>query len=457
MSEALATKTRSPRREFASGIAWTALSTGVERGVSLLQTFVIARLLGIEAYGRYGLLFVTLGLVASVAGLQLGLTATVHISRHRNSDPSHAAAVVRLCEIVSAATALAAFAMIWFFPAIFATALTGVDNYAGVLLLAGVMAVAGVIAGVQDSVLQGFEEFNTLAVVKTTTAFAGLALVLALGRSGDLASILFAVASAAVLRLLVVLALKESRMRKAGARAGMTAIWSARHVLWSFSLPSVLATLVGGFVHWYGLVLVTALPSGLSDVAILTAGHQWRGVVVFATGVLASVAIPMMARMSEAGDRDGVRDVHRLNTRANAIFSLAVVAFVGLASTQILDIYGEGFGVGRLAFWLMVASAVPMSYLNVLLQYLVSQGRMWLQLLLYCVFNAALLIAYGVSITAWGAIGFASATLVVSIFSALALDRLLGAELSRSAIACHSSGPARANASENGEEAYESI
>ncbi len=416
-------------------------ATGAERGVALVQTFIIARLLGIETYGRYGLLFVTVGLVSSVAGLQLGLTATVHISRSRISEPSRAAAVVRLCEIVSATMALMAFGVIWFFPSLFAAALAGDHGYSNVLLLAGIMAVASVVAGVQDSVLQGFEQFNTLAIIKVTTAAVGLALVLMLGREGDLASVLLALTSGSIIRLAAVLAMKELRMRRAGAYAGLSAIWAVREVLWSFSLPSVLATLIGGLANWYGLVLVTKLPSGMADVAILTSGQQWRGMVLFATGVLSSVAIPMMARMSQSGDREGVVKIHRLNIAANMIFGVAVVAAVGIASGPILAAYGKGFDGGRLVFWLMVASAVPMSYLNVLLQYLVSHGRMWMQLVQYCVTNAVLLISYEVSIAAWGGLGFATATLVVSIISALALDRWLRAELSVGAAAeCSSVG-----------------
>jgi O-antigen/teichoic acid export membrane protein len=303
------------------------------------------------------------------------------------------------------------------------------------------MAVASVVAGVQDSVLQGFEQFNTLAIIKVTTAAVGLALVLMLGREGDLASVLLALTSGSIIRLAAVLAMKELRMRRAGAYAGLSAIWAVREVLWSFSLPSVLATLIGGLANWYGLVLVTKLPSGMADVAILTSGQQWRGMVLFATGVLSSVAIPMMARMSQSGDREGVVKIHRLNIAANMIFGVAVVAAVGIASGPILAAYGKGFDGGRLVFWLMVASAVPMSYLNVLLQYLVSHGRMWMQLVQYCVTNAVLLISYEVSIAAWGGLGFATATLVVSIISALALDRWLRAELSVGAAAeCSSVG-----------------
>jgi O-antigen/teichoic acid export membrane protein len=181
----------------------------------------------------------------------------------------------------------------------------------------------------------------------------------------------------------------------------------------------------------------------LEEVAILTTGQQWRGMVLFATSVLASVAIPMMARMSESGDRAGVRKIHQLSLAANMLFGVGVVAVVGVATGPILAAYGKGFNGSHLVFWLMVASAVPMSYLNVLLQYLVSHGRMWLQLLQYGVSNAVLVIGYVISIAYWGSLGFAVTTLIVSAATALALDRWLREELAMGAAAeCSSSGVA---------------
>ena len=51
-------------RAFVKGVGWTMLATVIERGVSLVQTFVIARLLGMDNYGqlrplvRYGRPFI---------------------------------------------------------------------------------------------------------------------------------------------------------------------------------------------------------------------------------------------------------------------------------------------------------------------------------------------------------------------------------------------------------------
>ena len=71
---------------------------GAERVAAVIQTVLLSRLLGIHDYGIYGMLFATLGLVTSIAGLQAGLTATVFISRYLATDPSKVAGVIRMVE-----------------------------------------------------------------------------------------------------------------------------------------------------------------------------------------------------------------------------------------------------------------------------------------------------------------------------------------------------------------------
>ena len=46
----------------------------------------MARVLGITDYGVYGLLFGTIGLASSTAGMQMGLTSTVFVARFRATD-----------------------------------------------------------------------------------------------------------------------------------------------------------------------------------------------------------------------------------------------------------------------------------------------------------------------------------------------------------------------------------
>ena len=69
--------------DFGRNAIWFTGLSAFERVFAVTQTVLIARALGITEYGVYGLLFGTIGFVASVVGLQMGLTATVFVARYR--------------------------------------------------------------------------------------------------------------------------------------------------------------------------------------------------------------------------------------------------------------------------------------------------------------------------------------------------------------------------------------
>jgi O-antigen/teichoic acid export membrane protein len=416
-------------RHFAAGISWTFTATVGERAMGLMQSILIARVLGIEDYGRYGLLFVTIGWISSVVGLQLGLTATVEVARHRYSNSVRALAVVRLAEIMTLATVLLVAAAIWLHPETFGVALMGAAGDKEIVLLAGLIGALGVFTGIQESVVQGYEDFKALAIVRVIGAGAALVLVIAFGRSGGLSAVILALVFGAALRFVLVLAVKEFWLLRHGTHPSWQHVWQARDVLWSFSLPSVLASAVSGGVLWYGMVLLAGVKDGFQDIAVVTVGNQWRGVLLLGTSMLSSVAIPMLTRLNQQGDGAKMLQLHGYNLKANLVFTMVAAVVVGAAWQPILRAYGSEFRQGWPVFVVLVATAIPAAYANVLLQYLVSQGRMWRQLAYYLLSSAGLLVAYRLAIGAWGPLGFAAATLAVAVLSAIVLDRLLAREL----------------------------
>ena len=80
-------------RALLRNMSWLTLVSGAERLGGAIQTVLVARAIGIAEYGVYGLMFGTIGLAASLAAMQMGLTATVFVARYRETD--RAKAVVR--------------------------------------------------------------------------------------------------------------------------------------------------------------------------------------------------------------------------------------------------------------------------------------------------------------------------------------------------------------------------
>jgi O-antigen/teichoic acid export membrane protein len=411
-------------RQFVTGIGWATAATVGERAMGLVQSILIAHSLGIEDFGRYGLLFVTVGWIGSVAGLQLGLTATVEVARHRDSDSVRAHAVVRLSEIITLAVVIIAAAVICSHPEQFGAALLGRSEYAGVMYAGGFMVVVGVLTGIQDCVLQGYEDFKALAVLRTTGAAAGLLLVVVAGRSGGLGAIVLALALASAVRFVMVLVIKELRLRRHAVRLSWRQIWAVRDVLWSFSFPSVLISAIGGSATWYGMMLISR--SSFSDVALVTAGQQWRGSALLASNILSSVSIPLLTRAFAASDIHTFNRLQRLNTWANVLTALSVVLAVSAVSNNILSSYGSEFRQGRLTFLVLLLSAIPAAHINGIHQTLIGSRSMWLILGLNVFQFGSLILAYFACLPDFGSLGFAAVTLAATSLYSLFLQLRYG-------------------------------
>lgn len=406
-------------RALFKGVAWTGGAAALDRLIGLIQAYYVARLLGIELFGKYGLLFTTVALVSMVTGLQLGLTATVQISRYRTTQPARAAAVMRLCELLTFGLSAIGIAAILVAPDIIANWLLDAA-YGGDVIVAGAfIALFAVVGGVQESILQGFEEFARLSIARVATSLLGLLLLLILSRPGDLPSVITAIAVASVIRTLALFFLKELTARRLGLRMRFRDILGSARVVIEFSVPSLLISLVSGLSQWYGLLLVRAGEGGFKDIAFLTVGQQWRGAVTFLTSVLASVAVPMMSRLLSSGDAEATRRIHRLSIVTNLLAAGVVVTFVIAASGSLLAAYGDEFQNGKLPFALVVATTLPGVYILVLQNLFISQGRMSEVLVQTMVQSFLQFVTYWLVVPRYGVSGFAAATLITTTASCI--------------------------------------
>ena len=139
--------------------ARAAMLTGIsaiERLSALLQTVSIARTLGIVEYGAYGLMFSSIRFIASIMGLQMGLTATVLVARYREAEKSRAGAVIRRVTRFALLVSVLFWAISLPFSDVIARWLLHSSEYATAAALGSIFVGVTLLSGVQDGVVQGF-------------------------------------------------------------------------------------------------------------------------------------------------------------------------------------------------------------------------------------------------------------------------------------------------------------
>ena len=78
--------TKSPLAlRLAQGAFWSLSGAVLARGLGLLATIFVARLLGKEGFGALGLIQSTVGMFGVVAGFGMGMTATKNIAEFLNA------------------------------------------------------------------------------------------------------------------------------------------------------------------------------------------------------------------------------------------------------------------------------------------------------------------------------------------------------------------------------------
>lgn len=401
-------------------MSWLTLISGVERVAAVIQTILVARALGISDYGVYGLLFGTVGLVASVVGLQMGFTATVFVARYRDTEKSKAVFVMSF--VTRFAFVIASLFLVGTLP--FAGPIArGLVGPAGseIAIVAGCLLVAfSVISGVQDGIIQGFEDFRSVAIARLATTVLTLALIYPAGIEFGLPGVMTVAVIGLVVKY-VLLAAKQRWHAKQNRLPTKGEGLRAKDLIWGFSVPSMLASLLVGAVNWWGTLMLSRQANGFDALAVVNTGLQWRGPIFLLTASVSGVAIPAISRHVQSRNHAAIRGIQQKVLAFNGGFAVVVaVALIGLAPL-ILALYGPAFAGGVLVFSLIIASAIPQVIAGVYLQHLVANGQMWRQFQLYLLLIVPMAIGFITTIPRFQSTGFAVTNLLAWIIFAAGL------------------------------------
>lgn len=410
---------------FSRNALWLTCLSAFERMMAVVQTVVVSRALGITEYGVYGLLFGTIGFVAALVGLQMGLTATVYVSRYRESEREKAAAVIAVVGRFGWLSSLVFMAVTLPFSSALADVLVGSTGYQWPVAIGIIYIGAIILSGVQDGVAQGFEMFVGLAKLKIVVAAMVLAAMYPAARQFGLTGVLLALLTGVVIKY-VVLTRAVTRRRVAAGIPDAGSGVAFRSLMADFALPSMAVSLLVGLVTWLGMFLLSKQAAGFDQVAVANTGLQWRGPVLLMTASFGGVAVPVFSRLSGAGDAAGARRFRRnlvlLNFAIASVGALAMVAASGL----IMAAYGSGFAEGRLAFCLIVLSTVPLVVAEGYIHELVGSARMWRQLWLHVPSAIALLVSLAVLVPGYRAAGYGASLVIGAV---VLLGQVVAADL----------------------------
>jgi O-antigen/teichoic acid export membrane protein len=316
-------------RRVIRAVSWSLLGTVMARAVSLAGTIVVARALGAEGFGEFGMIQSTVGMFGVFAGFGLGATTAKHVAEFRASAPSRAGAVLGLTTLAAMGSGILVAAICIVFGPWLAGSLLGNEGLAGLIQLSAIQLVLLAVSGVFASALSGFEAFPRVAFLNVVqgllTPLAMAPAAVAFGLHGAVVAMI----AASACELLLAAALLRSECRRSGVPWRLHAsMWSERRVIWNFALPSLLSAMLVSPVIWIGNAMLANQPAGYRELGLFNSANQWRGLVMFIPGAVTAAILPVLAE-TYGRRADGLfRDAMRMNLQAAWLVALPMAVNV---------------------------------------------------------------------------------------------------------------------------------
>jgi O-antigen/teichoic acid export membrane protein len=399
----------SVRRRLAGGVFWTTLGSLVGQGIVAIGSVVLARILGKEGFGRYGILQSTIGMFSVFAGLSMGYVASKHVAESVVTDKETTGRVVGLSLLVAGIAGLLVTAILMVGAEPFARRFLGSEQLAGALRIASPMLLFGAVSGVQRGVLAGLEEFRAQNILVTVMAVVTVGLTTAGAWAADLRGAMWGAMLGAALLLVGLTVVYYGALGRAGIPVHFRATWQERRVLWTLALPALLNGIMVAPVVWVTNAILVNSAGGYGEMGLFNAANQWRTILMYIPSIVLTPLLPIMTQLHATRQYDQLR---RVLIRTLGL-SVGVVGCLALGfsvfAPEIMRLYGSGFESGTNVFYLIMLVSVLLSAGVVVGGLLSSTGAMWTGFLFNSVWAAAMIGTAVLAVPQEGALGLALA------------------------------------------------
>ncbi len=351
---------------------WSVFGNGMGYGLLLIAGILIARRLGSDIYGEYGLVKTTMIYIAGFATLGLGLTSTKYISAALADDPTKVRSLAKDAMVITFAFSFTLAVLLAIFAAPLAQFLD-TPSLTGAFRVLAIIIICKAMNTTQNGILAGFGLFRIIARNSILSGALMLALCVPLTIKWGLNGAFGALTASQLLNAILNQIYLSRCLRQLRDQVKI----SQKKELVLFSCPIALQELNYTICAWGAMAILTKL-SNVGQVGIYTATAQWVSIITFIPGLLQNVILSHLSGSINNAERHS----HTLRTMLAANFISTAIPFVVIffLAGWISTFYGNTFSEMASVMRVMTFSTIFSACSNVFYSELLSQGHNWLTL-----------------------------------------------------------------------------
>lgn len=360
------------RDSFFKDSFYAVVGNGLGQFLLLASGVLIARFLGKDIYGEYGVVKTNMFYMAGFATFGLVYSSTRFISKYKKENKSQVIGIIRTSTIITAIFSSLVAVIIVILSEPLANYLN-IPDLQDVFKYLSVIIVLKALNSTSTGILSGLGLFKNVAVNLLLSGVTMLILCVPLtcygGLKGALCSLLVCQFVNMVTNYFCIY--RESMKYPVYYKSNQFG------ELVKFSFPIALQEISYSVCNWAGILFLTKL-SSIGEVGIYSATAQWNAVIMFIPGLLANVVLSHLSGSLEKERDERLKKIMLVYLACTLIPFVAVYCFTPV----IVSLYGADYsGMGQV-IRLMVFATIPTCLSDVYKSEWLAIGKPWILFLL---------------------------------------------------------------------------
>ena len=349
---------------------WAVFGNGIGNFLLLLSGILIARMLGKDLFGEYGMVKTTMFTIATFSTLSLNTTSTKFIAEYLQKDISSVKSIIRTSLRIVLSFSLLMCVLLFLFSYQIAV-FVNEPQLATSFKVLGVIILFRAFNTIGAGILGGFKDFRRIGINNIIAGVLMFGLCIPMtksyGLNGAYASLLISQLALCVLNLRYVYQ-RQNQIETYSKE-------SYRGVILKFTYPFAINEFVYTFTAW-GSSLVLTKYASLGDLGMYTACMQWNAVILFMPGLLGNVILSYLSSsaLSDSGKHNSLIKKMLL---INLVSTLIPFIIVAAASSYISSYYGKSFEGMNVILLVAIWATIFTCLSRVFESNLMSEGRRW--------------------------------------------------------------------------------
>ncbi len=392
------------------GTIWGALGGLFVRIFTIVFSFLLARVLGSVKLGEYGMINTTTSTITGLAGLGLGATVNRFSAALILTDRQRLGRIIGLTFVIGWISSIAYGVIYYFLADWIAAALLDTPHLGELMKISSLTFVFGLINSIQMSSLSGLEAFKTTSILTSITTILQTLFVLVCAYLFSIRGAIISGSISALIVFIIFYIYSRKEYLKRGIVVSYKNLQSELGVVWNYSLPAFLSSLIVGPVIWITNTLLIKQPNGFHELGVVNVALQWESAVKFLPLYIGTAAIPVMTDITlNRNYRDGfILTMKLMKTVFIITFPIAIA--IAMLAPNIIKGYGDSFKGGEYVIVVTAFTAVLVMTSNQLGSFISATGKMWLGLVLNLIWGMSFILLSLIFLNT-GSTGFVNAKL----------------------------------------------